>query len=98
MSTWRMVRVASTWGLSVVTAPAEVRRRSVTEGAAGVALDAGLVRLHQAAIPTPAGPEHLQAGMGMAARGGHRRSRLAALKVRHRRLQGGHARLEIVGD
>ena len=46
------------WGFRPTTAPAEVRRRSVAEGAAGVALDARLVRLHQAAIaasrsPTP---------------------------------------------
>src|SRR5437870_5514147 len=107
MSTWRMVRVASTEGLSAGNAPAEVRRRSVTEGAAGVALDAGLVRLHQAAIPAAARPEHLKAGMRVAAWGDGgqgsapglqpRTPMVAAAQVGHGRLQGGHARFEVVG-
>src|SRR5436190_12077233 len=69
MSTCRIVREASTWGLSVLTAPAEVRRRSVAEGAAGVALHARLVRLHHAAIAAAGGAQHLEAGMRVAARG-----------------------------
>src|SRR5260221_14281439 len=107
MSTWRMVRVASTGRLSAWTAPAEVRRRSVTEGATGVALDAGLVRLHQAAIPAAARPEHLQAGMRVAAAGDGGRGSAPAPQPPtpmvppgqggHGGLQGGHAGFEVVG-
>src|SRR5260221_8410539 len=107
MSTWRMVRVASTGRLSAWTAPAEVRRRSVTEGATGVALDAGLVRLHQAAIPAAARPEHLQAGMRVAAAGDSGRGSAPApqpltpigapLQVRHGGPQGWHAGFRVGG-
>src|SRR5882672_4593043 len=97
MSTWRMVREASTRGLSVVTAPLKVRPRSVAESAAGVALDARLVRLHQAAVPAPAGPERLQARMRVAARGDGGEASTTRLQVGHGGLQGGDARFEVVG-
>src|SRR4249919_845572 len=96
MSTWRIVREASTGGLSVLTAPAEVRRRSVAEGAAGVALDARLVRLHHAAISAAARAQHLEARMSVSARGGGCEADAPALEVRDRRFQRGHTRLEVV--
>src|SRR5438552_16827565 len=98
MSTWRMVR-GSTPVFSRGQAPAEVRPGSVSEGATGVALDAGLVRLQHAAVGPPARAQDLQARMSVTAReaGGRGRSRPAPPQLRHRRLQGRDAGGKVVG-
>src|SRR6478672_11132395 len=95
MSTWRMVREASTWGLSVLTVPAKVRPWSVAERAAGVALDARVVRLHHAAISAAAGARDLEAWMRVAARGGGKGPGSAS-KIRDGGFESGHPRLEVV--